>query len=82
MAIFYCDIQVPGNQYSPGVYAIDGKRTNYFQYMLLSNRAWIEDERGVRWAKHREKDIRDYPVLSDDEIKEFVWAKLKAQFIT
>lgn len=82
MAIFYCDVQYPGNQFSPGVYAIDGKKTNYFQYMMLSNRAWIEDDNGVRWAKNREKDVRDFPALDKNELKEFVWAKLKAQFIT
>jgi hypothetical protein len=82
MSVYYCEIQVSHKQYKPGVYAIDSKKSSYFQCLALSNRAWIEDDKGVRWAKHRGKDIQVHPVLSKDELKEFVWAKLKAQFIT
>jgi hypothetical protein len=81
MSVYYCEIQVSHEQYTPGIYAIDSKKSGYFQCLALSNRAWIEDEKGVRWAKHREKDIQAYPVLSNNELKEFFWAKLKAQFV-
>jgi phage I-like protein len=40
-----------------------------------SDRIWIQDDRGIRYSKHR----WDNPAAAQVDLKEFVWVKLKSR---
>lgn len=46
------------------------------QILAFSDRAWIEDEDGVRFLKHRR-----LPTATPPDLTEFMWVKLKSRSI-
>jgi hypothetical protein len=50
----------------------------HIKLMRFSNRAWQEDELGVKYIKNRFSDIYDTAGY-DVDMKEFFWIKLKCQ---
>ena len=51
--------------------------SKYRKLMQNSNRAWAEDEHGVRFLKHRYESLGTAKV----DMKEFFWIKLKSQTV-
>jgi hypothetical protein len=80
----FCEITTPGNQYSPGVYAFrDHANYTISEFFSLSKYVWAEDSvRGVRWVKNPDRDIsHGLARLTTEEEKQFVFVKLRANFI-
>lgn len=48
---------------------------------MASNRVWKEDRRGVSFLKNRDISTKDSTLLNDEQMKEFMWVKLKARDI-
>lgn len=46
-------------------------------FLIQSERVWLEDEKGVRFLKHRTEDVQTAVV----DLKEFFWIKLKCKEI-
>lgn len=46
-----------------------------FKGMQISDRVWVEDDEGVKFAKHRYRIDRE---LNDHDVKEFTFIKLKS----
>jgi len=79
---YYCEVIVKNSVYTPGVYTFeihpkDVVRLNHHNLIQMSHWVWKETEDGVFWLKNRTRATLDK--LTTDELKEFMWAKLKAQ---
>lgn len=84
MANYYCEVIVEHSIYQPGVYTFEdedlrlgwGKRAKLVQ---MSHYVVKESEDRVVWIKNRSRATPD--LLTQDELKQFMWTKLKAQNI-
>jgi hypothetical protein len=80
---YYCEVIVEHSKYPPGVYTFEedefnlgwGKRAKLVQ---MSHYVIKEYDGGrTVWIKNRSKPTPD--LLTQDELKQFMWIKLKAQ---
>ena len=83
---YYCGIFTDYHDvggYSPGVYRFEDDNNWSWpaHAKLISQSQWIikETENRVVWIKHRFKSAPDH--LDQDDLKQFIWDKLKAQHI-
>jgi hypothetical protein len=85
VANYYCEVIVDHSVYKPGVYTFQedafnlgwGKRAKLVQ---MSHYVIKEYEGGrTVWIKNRSRATPD--LLTQDELKQFMWTKLKAQNI-
>ena len=79
---YYCEVIVKRGEYQPGVYTFNvdaryGMWGKHSRLVQLSNWVWKEKEDSVVWIKNRSKPTPD--LLTNDELKEFMWTKLKAK---
>lgn len=84
-AQYYCEVLVTHGTFSPGVYTFDidpmyGMWGKHSQLVQMSHYTWKETEHGVFWMKNRYPGGGKIPSkLTDEELKDFVWIKLKAK---
>ena len=79
---YYCEVIVGNGGYQPGVYTFNvdpkyGMWGKHSRLVQMSYWVWKEKEDCVFWIKNRSKPTPDK--LTDDELKEFMWTKLKAK---
>jgi hypothetical protein len=82
VANYYCQILISHGKYPAGIYTFEidpkygmwGKHSNLVQ---MSHWVWKETEDRVVWIKNRSRATPD--LLTQDDLKEFMWVKLKAQ---
>ena len=82
---YYCEVRVSRAKYDPGVYrfTVDpayGMWGEQSMLVRLSDYVWKETEHGVFWMKNRTSGTIPEK-LGDNELKDFMWIKLKAQEI-
>lgn len=82
MVNYYCQVIVNHATYPAGVYTFSvdtryGMFGKNSRLVGLSHWAWKETEDGVFWVKNRSKPTP--AKLTSDELKEFMWIKLKAR---
>lgn len=82
MVNYYCEVLVPHGVYPPGVYTFEfdpvyGMWGKHSRLVQMSNWVWKETEDRVVWIKNRSRATPD--LLNEDELKEFMWVKLKAK---
>ncbi len=79
---YYCECNLIDG--STGFYTFSGNDKQLPRYKLNqiweSHRVWREDKNGVHWMKNKIRDMATMK-LTQDELKEFMWIKLKAQNI-
>jgi len=83
---YYVEVTVTHSKIPAGFYSIHAENEytiyytpNALETFELANRVWKENEYGVFFVKHRTKIPTK---LSSEELKEFMWVKLKAQDLT
>lgn len=86
VANYYCELNSALQTYQAGVYLIsvdkDGEGSFEHQKLAsLSDRVWKESEHGTYYLKRKSQDFKAAEKLTSEELKEFIWAKLKAQSI-
>lgn len=77
----YTEVVVQSKVFEPGVYRFTpdmrfGRFGAHTTLVQFSERTWAETDDGVFWMKNRMKPTPDK--LTKDELKEFMWVKLKA----
>jgi hypothetical protein len=87
-SIFYCEIEshdpFPDTwEFTPGIYAIPDRieyNTKIHRCMSYSKNVWIQGPQGgVRKRKSIFTHMFYYVTKDEEEMKKFMWAKLKAQ---
>ena len=81
---YYCEVEGDSTyEFPKGVYAIPFKReytTKIFRCISYSNKVWVQGPRGgVKIIKDRKNVVYGYVTKNKEIMKEFMWAKLKAQ---
>lgn len=79
---YYCEVLAEHFEYQPGVYTFeihpkDMVRHKHHNLIQMSHWVWKETGDRVVWIKNRSKATPD--LLTQDELKEFMWTKLRAQ---
>ena len=82
VANLYCEVLVEHCEYPPGVYKFEddpryGTWGKHLTLLQMSHWVWKETEDRVVWIKNRSRATPD--LLTQDELKEFMWTKLRAQ---
>jgi hypothetical protein len=83
---YYCEIGKTYQSIEVGLYTFskgEGIRHNAskLRYIDIADRVWKENENGVFCLKNRYKGLTLPDKLSSDDLKQFMWIKLKAQDI-
>jgi hypothetical protein len=84
---YYCEVTFEhSSRYPPGIYTFsdDGRQMGWItrsRLIQISNSVCKETEDGVFWVKNRFTGSSVPRTLSQDELKQFMWTKLKAQNI-
>ena len=83
---YYCQIDRTYQSIESGIYTFNkGQGTRHaaskLRYIDIADRVWKENENGVFCLKNCHKSISFPDKLMGDELKEFMWIKLKAQDI-
>ena len=83
---YYCEIARSYHTIEAGIYTFSksqGTRhpASKLRYIDIADRVWKENENGVFWLKQRYKSTSLPDKLVPEDLKEFMWVKLKAQDI-
>jgi len=83
---YYCQIDRSYQSIDAGIYTFNkGEGTRHpaskLRYIDIADRVWKENDNGVFWLKHRHKSASVPDKLTSEDLKEFMWVKLKAQDI-
>jgi hypothetical protein len=81
---YYCVIEQTFVEIQPGVYRINGLDfAQRLRYINLSNKIWLQGPKGdVKIVKDRTGfGYTGYVTNNPEYMKEFMWAKLKAQTV-
>lgn len=83
---YYCQIDTSYQSVEAGIYTFNkGQGTRHpaskLRYIDIADRVWKENENGVFYLKNRHNSIKFPDKLVGDDLKEFMWVKLKAQDI-
>jgi secreted Zn-dependent insulinase-like peptidase len=81
---YYCELNSALQTHLAGVYLIsvdrDGEGSFENQKLAsLSDRVWKESEHGTYYLKRKSQDFKAAKKLTGEELKEFMWVKLKAE---
>jgi len=82
VADYYCEVIAEHGDVLPGIYMFTdearyGLFGNHNRLVQMSHRVSKEANGRVVWIKNRSRAAPD--LLTQDELKEFTWIKLKAQ---
>jgi hypothetical protein len=83
---YYCELEHGYQSIEAGIYTFNkGQGTRHpaskLRYIDIADRVWKENEVGVFVIKNTHKSVGIPNKLAGDELKEFMWIKLKAQDI-
>lgn len=83
---YYCEIDRTYQKVEAGIYTftkIEGLRhpASKLRYIDIADRVWKENDNGVFWIKHRYRSASIPDKLTEEDMKEFMWIKLKARDI-
>lgn len=83
---YYCEIGKTYQSIEAGIYTFNkGQGTRHaaskLRYIDIADRVWKENENGVFWLKQRYKSASLPDKLTGEDLREFMWIKLKAQDI-
>ena len=83
---YYCGIGQTYQSIEAGIYTFNkGQGTRHaaskLRYIDIADRVWKENENGVFFIKQRYKSTSLPDKLTDEDLREFMWIKLKAQDI-
>jgi len=84
VANYYCEILIDYGKFPKGIYTFDldsrlGSFGRHAKMVQLSQWVIKEAEDRIVWIKNRSKATPD--LLTQDELKKFMWDKLKAEYI-
>lgn len=83
MVNYYCELNSSLQTHPAGVYliSVDRDGEGSFEHQKLasfSDRVWKENDHGIYYLKRKSQDFKAAEKLTGEELKEFMWAKLKA----
>ncbi len=86
MANYYCEVIVEHSVYPPGVYTFEVNpkigMIHRWKLFQVSHSVWKETEDGVFCVKDKITGSNLPKQLTQDDLKKFVWTKLRAQEVT
>jgi hypothetical protein len=83
---YYCQIDNSYQSIEAGIYTFsksEGTRhpASKLRYIDIADKVWKENDNGVFMLKHRYRSATVPDKLTGEDLKEFMWIKLKAQDI-
>jgi len=82
MSTYYCEIIIEHGKFPKGIYTfdMDSRFGGWGRYTMMAQLSqWVikENDGRVVWIKNRSRVTPDF--LTQDELKQFMWTKLKAK---